>query len=102
MATDDEAFKVFGDLFGPIIKDLHPRFDYRFSYMYTPLESNWIDSIINEHIQSVEKVVDFKIQIGRNFKETPFAPLMTKEAKLQVERKVVEVLGDLYGTYYQV
>jgi hypothetical protein len=27
---------------------------------------------------------------------------MTKEAKLQVERKAVEVLGDLYGTYTQI
>ena len=27
---------------------------------------------------------------------------MTKESKLQVERKIVEVLGDLYGTYTQV
>jgi arginine kinase len=27
---------------------------------------------------------------------------MTKEAKLQVERKAVEVLGDLYGSYVQV
>jgi len=27
---------------------------------------------------------------------------MTKEAKLQVERKVVEVLGQLYGSYTQV
>ena len=27
---------------------------------------------------------------------------MTKESKLQIERKVVEVLGELYGQYYQV
>lgn len=27
---------------------------------------------------------------------------MTKEARLQVERKVVEVLGDLFGNYYQI
>jgi hypothetical protein len=27
---------------------------------------------------------------------------MTKEAKLQIERKVVEVLGDLYGSYTQI
>jgi hypothetical protein len=27
---------------------------------------------------------------------------MTKEAKLQIERKVVEVLGELYGQYIQV
>jgi hypothetical protein len=27
---------------------------------------------------------------------------MTREAKLQVERKVVEILGELYGQYIQV
>ena len=27
---------------------------------------------------------------------------MTKEAKLKIERKVVEVLGDLYGSYIQI
>ncbi len=27
---------------------------------------------------------------------------MTKEARLQVERNVVEVLGDLFGNYYQI
>jgi len=32
----------------------------------------------------------------------PFSPLMTREAKLQIERKVVEVLGELYGQYHQV
>ena len=61
MATDDEAFKVFGDLFGPIIKDLHQRFDYRFSYQYETLNSEAIDKHINEMRQSVDKVVDFKI-----------------------------------------
>ena len=28
--------------------------------------------------------------------------MMTREAKLQVERKVVEILGELYGQYTQV
>ena len=32
----------------------------------------------------------------------PFTPLMTKEAKLQIERRVVEVLGELCGQYHQV
>jgi hypothetical protein len=32
MATDDEAYKTFGDLFGPIVKDLHSNFDFRYSY----------------------------------------------------------------------
>ena len=38
----------------------------------------------------------------RNFRGMPFSPLMTKEAKLQIERRVVEVLGELCGTYHQV
>ena len=51
---------------------------------------------------SASKVSDYQLDIKRNFRGTPFSPLMTKEAKLQVERKVVEVLGDLYGTYTQI
>ncbi len=33
-ATDEEAYKHFGDLFGPVIKDLHPKFDYRYSFKF--------------------------------------------------------------------
>ena len=43
MATDDEAYKTFGDLFGPIIKDLHPKFDYRFSYKHEELRADLIE-----------------------------------------------------------
>ncbi len=32
----------------------------------------------------------------------PFSPLMTREAKLQIERRVVEVLGELCGQYHQI
>lgn len=39
------------------------------------------------------------MEYRRNFRGMPFSPLMTREAKLQVERKVVEVLGELYGKY---
>jgi len=37
LATDEEAYKAFGDLFGPIIKDLHPKFDFRYSYKFEDL-----------------------------------------------------------------
>lgn len=37
MATDEEAYKQFSDLFGPIIKDLHPKFDFRYSYKFDAL-----------------------------------------------------------------
>jgi hypothetical protein len=45
----------------------------------------------------MSSIDDFRFELSRNFRGTPFTPLMTKEAKLKVERKVVEVLGQLYG-----
>jgi protein-arginine kinase len=44
-------------------------------------------------------VSHFRLSVRRNFKGTPFTPLMTKESKLQVEKRVVEVLGEVYGRY---
>ena len=102
LASDDEAYKTFGDLFNPIIRDLHPDFDNRFSYKYDILDSSIIDQQISQMKTAIAKISEFKIDVSRNFARTPFAPLMTKEAKLQVERKVVEVLGDLYGSYTQI
>ena len=31
-ATDEEAYKVFDDLFGPIIRDLHPEYDLKYTF----------------------------------------------------------------------
>jgi hypothetical protein len=53
MATDDEAYKTFGDLFGPIIKELHPAFDFRYSYKFDPLETAAIDEQIMEIESSI-------------------------------------------------
>lgn len=39
-ATDEEAYKAFGDLFGPIIKDLHPKFDFRYSYKFDEISNS--------------------------------------------------------------
>jgi arginine kinase len=44
MATDEEAYKSFSDLFGPIIKDLHPKFDFRYSYKFEDLTNNNLDN----------------------------------------------------------
>ena len=43
-----------------------------------------------------------QISMRRNFRGMPFSPLTTREAKLQIERRVVEVLGELCGKYHQV
>ena len=34
MATDEEAYKTFSELLGPIIQDLHPKFDFRYAYKF--------------------------------------------------------------------
>lgn len=46
MATDDEAYKTFGDLFAPVIKDLHPRYDHRFFYKFDEVRQD----LITEHL----------------------------------------------------
>jgi protein-arginine kinase len=38
----------------------------------------------------------------RNFKDYPFTPMMSTEMKVQVEKKVMETLGELYGTYHHL
>ena len=43
MATDEEAYKSFGDLFQPIIKDIHPEFDHRFNYKFDELKIDIIE-----------------------------------------------------------
>ena len=40
-----------------------------------------------------------QIKLRRNFVSQPFLPLMSLENKLKVERKVIEVIGELYGNY---
>ena len=46
-------------------------------------------------------MTQFKLSVRRNFSNTAFTPIMTKEGKFKVERKIVEVLGELYGKYKQ-
>lgn len=43
-----------------------------------------------------------KISLKRNFRGMPFTPLITRQSKLQIEKKVVEVVGELYGSYTPV
>ena len=106
LATDEEAYKLFADLFQPVVKDLHPRYDFRYTYKFDDISmdpfSQKIQSSIALQEAISEKITHFKLTARRNFRSTPFSPLMTREAKLQVERKVVEVLGELYGQYTQL
>ena len=37
MATDEDAYKVYADLFQPVIKDIHTRYDFRYTYKFEEL-----------------------------------------------------------------
>lgn len=99
MASDEEAYRTFNDLFGPIIKDIHPKFDFRYSYKFEEITYGTLKEKVEEMQKQKHLCERLKISLRRNFRGMPFSPLMTKEAKLQIERKVVEVLGELYGKY---
>ena len=100
MATDEEAYKTFSDLFGPVCKDLHPKFDFRYSYKFDEVKLNRYLQKLEEVESIAEGMQGMQISMRRNFRGMPFSPLMTREAKLQIERRVVEVLGELCGQYH--
>ena len=82
LATDEEAYKAFGDLFGPIIKDLHPKFDFRFSYKFEDLNDDLFTENLKKAKKAIEKLKSYRIVVKRNFKNIPFTPLMSKESKI--------------------
>ena len=67
-ATDEDAYKQFGDLFGPVIKDLHPKFDFRYSYPFEDLNMELINEKLSEMQDSIEKIRNYKLSARRNFK----------------------------------
>lgn len=100
MACDEDAFKTFSDIFGPVISDLHPKFDFRYSYKSEPINLDALQRDIDAlKWNTMSKLDNVQMSLRRNFRSMPFTPMMTKESKMQVERRVVEVLGELYGTY---
>jgi arginine kinase len=91
-ATDEEAYKVFDDLFIPIIQDLHPDYDMKVNYR------NEFDLV---SVPNFQKLARLKVSVRRNFKDHPFTPMMSTESKFQVEKKIIETLGEVYGQYHK-
>ena len=43
-----------------------------------------------------------KVSARRNFKDYPFTPMMNTQSKFQVEKKIIDILGEVYGDYTQL
>ena len=61
MATDEEAYKQFSDLFGPIIKDLHPKFDFRYSYKFEELQLDHFSKKLDEVGKITERLDNLQL-----------------------------------------
>jgi hypothetical protein len=99
-ATDEEAYKVFDDIFNPIVQDLHVDYDVKTNFR------NEFELVGVSNLQKLPKLkskVPFvKVSARRNFKDYPFTPMMSTQIKFQVEKKIMETLGEIYGKYYQL
>ena len=100
-AGDEESYELFGPLFNPIIEDYHAPYKI----------TNGHKSDMNpDHLKAPNPdpegkfIRSTRIRVARNLKGYGLSPTITKEERLELEKKVVEVLqslqGDLAGTYH--
>lgn len=98
---DEECYTLFGPLFTPLIEDYHT--PYKISTQHT---SNMNPDQINCPNPDPEGkfIRSTRIRVARNLKGFGLAPTLSKQERIDVEKKVVGVLtsltGDLAGKYY--
>lgn len=100
-AGDAESYKVFSELFDPVIEAYHGG--------YTPDKKHTTDldpSKLVGDIEDKSMIKSTRIRVARNIYGFPLNPSSTKEQRLEIEelmRKVFDTLeGDLAGTYYSL
>jgi arginine kinase len=101
-AGDEESYELFGALFDPIIQEYHhfSKGDKHKSNL-NPDDLNAPNlDLENEYILST------RIRVGRNIKDLPLGPAISKEQRKLVELQVSEILssfeGELGGKYYSL
>ena len=97
---DEESYDVFSALFDPIIEEYHgfKKNDKHKSNL------NPDDLDAPNPDPTGEYILSTRIRVGRNVKDLPLGPAITKEQRDSVEKDVSEVLvafdGNLAGKYY--
>lgn len=101
-AGDEESYKVFSELFDPIIEDYHG-----FGKNDKHSSSFDIDNldIKNPDIKG-KYVLSTRIRVGRNLKDFPLGAMISDKERNEVANKVKNTLsqltGDLSGNYYSL
>ncbi|XP_065281239.1 arginine kinase-like isoform X1 [Dermacentor albipictus] len=99
-APDAESYRVFADLFDPVIQDYHK---FRPTDRHPP--TNFGDlSTLRDVDPTNDFVVSTRIRCARSLEGYPFNPCLTESQYREMEKKVVSTLrsleGELSGTYY--
>jgi len=99
-AGDLESYSCFSKLFDSIIEEYHG-----FSKDDSHNSSFNLDSLDSKNPDSENNyIISTRIRVGRNLKDFPLGPAITKEQRDEVEQKVSKVLnsldGELSGAYF--
>lgn len=80
-ASDEEAYTVFDELFQPIIQDIHPEYDVKYSYK-KDFEPAGCKAFGESTIRESNRIPLLRLMAKRNFKGYPFTPMMSTELKI--------------------
>lgn len=100
-AGDEECYTLFAPLLTPIIEEYHS--PYKLTDGHTSdMNPEKVDA---PDLDSEGAFIrSTRIRVARNLKGYPLTPNITKEQRVELEKKIVGVLtslkGDLAGTYY--
>lgn len=102
-AGDEESYSLFAPLLDNVIedyhghnsKDVHPRTS----------STDKVDGV-EDMDPSGKFILSTRIRVGRNLKGFPFAPAISRQGRLEVEKKIIGALatldGDLAGQYHSL
>ena len=100
-AGDEECYTAFGDVFQKIVEEYHAPYK---------LEDGHKSDMNPDHLNCPNPdpegkyIRSTRIRVARNLKGYGLAPSLGKQERLDIEKKVVEILesltGELAGTYY--
>ena len=100
-AGDEESYTLFADLLNPIIEEYHS--PYKLVDGHTP-DMNPEKVNAPDLDPQGRFIRSTRIRVARNLKGYNLTPNMTKQERIDLEKKIVDVLesltGDLKGTYY--
>ncbi|XP_038826655.1 creatine kinase S-type, mitochondrial-like [Salvelinus fontinalis] len=102
VAGDEESYKVFADLFDPVIKDRHNGYDPKTMKHPTDLDA----SKITNGVFDEKYVLSSRVRTGRSIRGLSLPPCCSRSERREVERVTVQALaglkGDLAGHYYSL